>query len=102
MQVPNLLGVVESVCTRLPICTQQLPTLSAQQCWELLRPFARSLRASTPGDEQSTPDSHSVKKKSGLEVPPQSEVKKAKEKDGRGEKDGAFISKVTETFLIPG
>ena len=35
---------VASVCTALPTCTQQLPTLLAQQCWELLRPFARSLR----------------------------------------------------------
>ena len=41
-QVPTLLGVVASVCTPLPTCTQQLPTLLAQQCWELLRPFARS------------------------------------------------------------
>ena len=36
LQVPTLLGVVASVCT-------PLPTLLAQQCWELLRPFARSL-----------------------------------------------------------
>ena len=43
LQVPNLLGVVASVCTPLPTRTQQLPTLLAQQCWELLRPFARSL-----------------------------------------------------------
>ena len=41
--VPTLLGVVASVCTPLPTRTQQLPTLLAQQCWELLRPFARSL-----------------------------------------------------------
>ena len=40
----TMLGVVASVCTPLPTCTQQLPTLLAQQCWELLRPFARSLR----------------------------------------------------------
>ena len=40
LQVPTLLGVVASVCTPLPTCTQQLPTLLAQQCWELLRPFA--------------------------------------------------------------
>ena len=46
LQVPTLLGVVSSVCTPLLICTQQLPTLFAHQCWELLRPFARSLRAS--------------------------------------------------------
>ena len=36
LQVQNLLGVVASVCIRLP-------TLLAQQCSELLRPFARSL-----------------------------------------------------------
>ena len=42
MQVPTLLGVVASVCTPLPTCTQQLPTLLARQCWEVLRPFARS------------------------------------------------------------
>ena len=40
LQVPTLLGVVASVCTPLPTQTQQLPTLLAQQCWELLRPFA--------------------------------------------------------------
>ena len=40
----NILGDVASVCTPLPTRTQQLPTLLAQQCWELLRPFARSLR----------------------------------------------------------
>ena len=44
LQVPTLWGVVASVCTPLPTRTQQLPTLLAQQCWELLRPFARSLR----------------------------------------------------------
>ena len=44
LQVPTLLGVVASVCSPLPTRTQQLPTLLAQQCWELLRPFARSLR----------------------------------------------------------
>ena len=43
LQVPRLLGVVASVCTPLPTRTQQLPTLLAQQRWELLRPFARSL-----------------------------------------------------------
>ena len=43
LQVPNLLGVVASVCTPLPTRKQQLPTLLAQQCWELLCPFARSL-----------------------------------------------------------
>ena len=44
LQVPTLLGVVASVCTPLPTRTQQLPTLLAQQCWEFLRPFARSLK----------------------------------------------------------
>ena len=44
LQVPTLLGVVASVCTPLPTRTQQLPTLLAQQYWELLCPFARSLR----------------------------------------------------------
>ena len=44
LQVPTLLGVIASVCTPLPTSTQRLPTLLAQQCWELLRPFARSLR----------------------------------------------------------
>ena len=43
LQVPTLLGVVASVCTPLPTLTQQLLTLLALQCWELLRPFARSL-----------------------------------------------------------
>ena len=40
----TMLGVVASVCTPLPTSTKQLPTLLAQQCWELLHPFARSLR----------------------------------------------------------
>ena len=44
LQVPTLLGVVASVCTPLPTRTQQLPTLLAQQCWDLLRPFPHSLR----------------------------------------------------------
>ena len=48
LQVPTLLGVVASVCTPLPTRTQQLPTLLAQQCWELLRPFARSLMLCLP------------------------------------------------------
>ena len=47
LQVPNLLGVVASVCTPLPTSTQQLPTLLAQQCWELLCLFARSLKCDT-------------------------------------------------------
>ena len=44
LQIPTLLGVVASVCTPLPTRTLQLPTLLAQQCWELLCPFARSLK----------------------------------------------------------
>ena len=44
LQVPTLLGVVASVCTPLPTRTQQLATLLAQQCWELLRPFARGFK----------------------------------------------------------
>ena len=36
LQVPNLSGIVASVCTPLPTCTQQLPTSLDQQCWELL------------------------------------------------------------------
>ena len=33
----TLLAVVAFVCTPLPTRTQELPTLLAQQCWELLR-----------------------------------------------------------------
>ena len=44
LKVPTLLGVVACVCTPLPTRTQQLPTLLAQQCWEFLRHFVRSLR----------------------------------------------------------
>ena len=44
LQVPTLLGFVVSVCTPLPTRMQQPLTLLAQQCWELLRSFARSLR----------------------------------------------------------
>ena len=43
----NILGDVASVCTPLPTRTQQLPTLLAQQCWELLRLFARILTNET-------------------------------------------------------
>ena len=43
-QVPILLGVVASACIPPPTRTKQLPALLRQQCWELLRPFARSLR----------------------------------------------------------
>ena len=52
LQVPTLLGVVASVCTPLPTRTQQLPTLLAQQCWELLHLFARSL--STHGNSRAS------------------------------------------------
>ena len=45
LQVPTLLGVVASVCT-------PLPTLLAQQCWELLRPFARNLMHQQPGSKR--------------------------------------------------
>ena len=41
LHVLTWLGVVVSVCTPLPTRTQQLPTLLAQQCWELLHPFVR-------------------------------------------------------------
>ena len=44
-----MLGLVASVSTPLPTRTQQLPTLLGQQCWELLRPFARSLRVTRKG-----------------------------------------------------
>ena len=47
-----MLGVVASVCTLLPTRTQQLTTLSAEQCWELLRPFACSLKGQ--GNLQNT------------------------------------------------
>ena len=42
--VPTLLGVAASVYTPLSTRMQQLPTLLAQECWELLHPFARSLK----------------------------------------------------------
>ena len=45
--LPTFLGVVASVCTPLPTRTQQLPTLLRQRCWELLRPFARTLTNET-------------------------------------------------------
>ena len=53
LQVPTLLGVVASVCTPLPTRTQQLPTLLTQQCWELLRPFACSLRITQPFEPET-------------------------------------------------
>ena len=42
LQVSTFLGVVASVGTPLPTRTAQLPTLLAQRCWKLLRPFAGS------------------------------------------------------------
>ena len=53
LQVPTLLGVVASICTPLPTRTQQLPTLLTQQCWELLRPFACSLRITQPFEPET-------------------------------------------------
>ena len=47
LQAPALMRVVASVCTPLPTRAEQLPTLLAQKCWELLRPFTRSLRGKT-------------------------------------------------------
>ena len=42
--VPTLLGVVASACKQLPTWMQQLPTLLAQQCLDLLRPSACSFK----------------------------------------------------------
>ena len=56
LQVPTLLGVVASVCTPLPTRTQQLSTLLAQQCCELLRPFARNLTVSKLKAESLLPN----------------------------------------------
>ena len=44
LQVPVSLGVAAPACTPLPTWTQQLPTMLTKQYWELLRPFARSLK----------------------------------------------------------
>ena len=52
LQVPTLFRVAAYVSTALPTRTQQLPILSAQQCWELLRPFARNLKLSFLGYRQ--------------------------------------------------
>ena len=38
----NIFGSAASVCTPLLTRKQQLPTLLAQQCWELLCPFTNS------------------------------------------------------------
>ena len=56
LQVPTLMGVLASVCTPsapLPTRKQQLPTSSAQQCWEFLRPFARTYKKKLPVDVTS-------------------------------------------------
>ena len=44
LHVPTLLGVVASACKQLPTQMQQLPTLFAQQCLDLLRPSACSFK----------------------------------------------------------
>ena len=44
LRVPTLLGVVASICTPFPTRRQKIPTLLEQQCWELLHPFACSLK----------------------------------------------------------
>ena len=44
LHVPTLLGVVVSACKQLPTQMQQLPTLLAQQCLDLLRPSACSFK----------------------------------------------------------
>ena len=44
LHVPTLLGVVASACKQLPTQLQQLPTLLAQQCLDLLRPSACSFK----------------------------------------------------------
>lgn len=52
LPVPTLMGVLASVCTPsapLPTRKQQLPTSSAQQCWEFLRPFARTYKKKITG-----------------------------------------------------
>ena len=52
LQVPTLMGVLASACTPsapLPTRKQQLPTSSAQQCWEFLRPFVRTYKKKITG-----------------------------------------------------
>ena len=52
LPVPTLMGVLASVCTPsapLPTRKQQLPTSSTQQCWEFLRPFARTYKKKITG-----------------------------------------------------
>ena len=44
LHVPTLLGVAASACKQLPTRLQQLPTLLAQQCLDLLRPSACSFK----------------------------------------------------------
>ena len=50
-----LLGVVASVCTPLPTRTQQLPTFSSHQCWELLHPFAHHYQHGHNNSQHSPP-----------------------------------------------
>ena len=78
LQVRTYLGVVASVCTPLPTRTQQLPTLLGQQCWELLRPFARNLILGDPGADSG-----------------------GKGKTKRAEKNGAKKSKERREELFP-
>ena len=48
LQVQTLTGVTASVCiplpTRVTTRVQSTPNIIGQQCWELLLPFARSLK----------------------------------------------------------
>ena len=44
LQLPNRGWELLPFCTPLPTRTQKFPTLLRQQCWELLRPFASSLK----------------------------------------------------------
>ena len=49
LQVPTLFRVVASICTPLPTLSNKPLTFFRQQCWELLRTFAHSLRRATFG-----------------------------------------------------
>ena len=53
LQVPTLLGVFASVCTPLLIRTQQLPTLLAHLCWELL-PVCTQLKSKSGARDSLT------------------------------------------------
>ena len=70
-QVPTLLGVVASVCTPLPTRTQQLPTFLAQQCWELLHPFAHHCQHARNNSQHCCallrPFAHSLTKKTAID-----------------------------------